>query len=83
MCKPCAKWDFETAETWGLRYEAVGKTGRLKKVRMKMRCILVCILMNRQIEAIQTANDNSWYLGANQWINDARRCVSTYRSRVS
>lgn len=27
MCNPCAKWNFETAETWGLRYDGVGVSG--------------------------------------------------------
>lgn len=30
MCNPCAKWNFETAETWGLRYDGVGVTGIIK-----------------------------------------------------
>lgn len=27
MCKPCSRWEFESAETWGLRYDGIGVAG--------------------------------------------------------
>lgn len=29
MCTPCAKWKFQTAETWGLRFDDV-RNNKLK-----------------------------------------------------
>lgn len=32
MCNPCANWYFETAETWGLRYDGIGVSSKYRQI---------------------------------------------------